>query len=216
MSNFKACITYWIGGWIIISISLYNGGVFYPFIKNQSAPSNRWRKLIHPSLRPYLISLKISVLAKEYAKRFLALSMREGPHQTLVTPTVVLCRIHQRRSERIFECREQCWFGAEDPGRILCHENSCLPHQAGLFIFSLRYQVFVLYPKGDGLSLRATGLFQWTLSGLNQQGFKGTERILSSLWGCEGLKHNCPNGLFLFTAGLFYKKWDGLKISPIC
>ena len=28
--------------------------------------------------------------------------------------------------------------------------------------------------------------------------------------------HTCLNGLFLFTAGLFYKKWDGLKISPIC
>ena len=27
--------------------------------------------------------------------------------------------------------------------------------------------------------------------------------------------HTFPNGLFLFTAGLFYKKWDGSKISPI-
>ena len=31
-----------------------------------------------------------------------------------------------------------------------------------------------------------------------------------------GYNHTCPNGLFLFTTGLFYKKWDGLKISPIC
>ena len=29
------------------------------------------------------------------------------------------------------------------------------------------------------------------------------------------LNHTFPNGLFLFTAGLFYKKWDGSKISPI-
>ena len=28
--------------------------------------------------------------------------------------------------------------------------------------------------------------------------------------------HTCLNGLFLFTAGLLYKKCDGLKISPIC
>ena len=28
--------------------------------------------------------------------------------------------------------------------------------------------------------------------------------------------HTCPNGLFLFSAGLFYKKLDGLKTSPIC
>ena len=27
--------------------------------------------------------------------------------------------------------------------------------------------------------------------------------------------HTFPNGLFLFTAGLFYKKWDGSKISLI-
>ena len=30
-----------------------------------------------------------------------------------------------------------------------------------------------------------------------------------------GDRHTFQNGLFLFTAGLFYKKWDGPKISPI-
>ena len=27
--------------------------------------------------------------------------------------------------------------------------------------------------------------------------------------------HTCLNRLFFFTAGIFYQKWDGSKISPI-
>ena len=42
-----------------------------------------------------------------------------------------------------------------------------------------------------------------------------TESLVAHLI-MEPWVHTCPKGLFLFTAGLFYKKWDGLKISPIC
>ena len=43
----------------------------------------------------------------------------------------------------------------------------------------------------------------------------GTQRRPENVKNISHLYHTCPNGLFLFTVGLFYKKWDGLKISPI-